>query len=339
MRVCVGAEGDARILGNHERMLPLWPTMSGSPVLKGWDWSPLIHAAYERNRELFSPPAGYSRLAALGDAIGLSSTEDPRSTIKGLLAVHIRRGDFAEHCRHLARWGADWNSWNSFPEFVDRFEKPEGTSADEVESVYMRRCYPSIEQIVDKVRRVQEGSRELRYLYVMTNGAVAWVKELEEALREDGRVRGRVWASVKSSRDLELTWQEKFVGHAVDMYVAQRAEVLIGNGVSAVSVSVLLCVLADGITVVESDVERGDVAVGGRTGDGFDTVLVSGRLGRGRVGRSGVRSYRPGRLVLSFTNITKPVTRARAKTVLSAVQQSSLAGHIRLQSLQLLSSP
>lgn len=95
-------------------------------------------------------------------------------------------------------------------------------------NLYVERCYPSVEQIVERVKRVRtEYPQPLRYLYIMTNGATSWVEELKSALTKDME-----WDQVGSSRDLKVTWEQKFVAQALDMYVAQRAQVFIGNGVS-----------------------------------------------------------------------------------------------------------
>ena len=82
------------------------------------------------------------------------------------------------------------------------------------------------------MRRVAEiartdAARGVESVYVMTNGERPWVEDLKEALRRTGRFR-----SVASSRDLVLNWEQKYVAQAVDMLVAQRAQVFIGNGVS-----------------------------------------------------------------------------------------------------------
>lgn len=95
-------------------------------------------------------------------------------------------------------------------------------------NLYVERCYPSVEQIVEKVKRVRmEATHPLRYLYIMTNGATSWVEELKSALAKDIG-----WDHIGSSRDLKMTWEQKFVAQALDMYVAQRAQVFLGNGVS-----------------------------------------------------------------------------------------------------------
>jgi len=43
-------------------------------------------------------------------------TSFPFPRIDGLLALHIRRGDFAGHCDELAKWSSDWNGFNQFDE-------------------------------------------------------------------------------------------------------------------------------------------------------------------------------------------------------------------------------
>ena len=152
--------------------------------------------------------------------------------IPGLLAIHVRRGDFKDHCVHLAKWSSDWNAFNSFPEFYDKFDRPTdggwGETSEANIELYIRRCYPSIEQISEKVSQIQkEAVDPLRYLYIMTNGPTPWVEELKSALAQD-----MSWDHVGSSRDLKTTWEQNFVAQALDMYVAQRAQVFIGNGVS-----------------------------------------------------------------------------------------------------------
>ena len=60
----------------------------------------------------------------------------------------------------------------------------------------------------------------------MTNGEHDWVQELKGALRAMGG-----WESVVASKDLRLTWDQRFIGQAIDMAIAQKAEYFIGNGV------------------------------------------------------------------------------------------------------------
>ena len=160
--------------------------------------------------------------------------------ISGLLVLHIRRGDFSEHCAHLARWSSTFNGFNSFPELPDQFEPPPGAgwgeNTPENTALYMQRCFPSIEQIAAKVAAVREtqAGRGLRNVYIMTNGAKEWVEELKAALFALGG-----FERVTGSRDIKLSWEQKYVAQAVDMLIGQRAQVLIGNGVSDDSSSLI----------------------------------------------------------------------------------------------------
>lgn len=241
---------DNWVFGKKRRMLPFWPTISRSPVLTSWDWSALVHAAYKRNRHLFKRfPHPSSRFVTLLDNLGLSGSDTPSSVIEGLMAIHVRRGDFEGHCRNLAKWDADWHAWNSFPEFIDKFEKPRDATPDEVLNTYIEHCYPDIQQIVDRVRRVRQESRSkhnLNYLYIMTNAPVSWVEELKSALAEDAEKHRQKWKSVRSSKDLELTWAETFVSQGIDMFVAQRAEVIIGNGWSSLTSNAVMLRMTNG---------------------------------------------------------------------------------------------
>lgn len=65
----------------------------------------------------------------------------------------------------------------------------------------------------------------------MTNewaGSV-WLEGLRDKLREDG------WEDVMGSAGLALDREQRYVSGAVDMGIAERAEVFVGNGVSQFS--------------------------------------------------------------------------------------------------------
>jgi hypothetical protein len=59
------------------------------------------------------------------------------------------------------------------------------------------------------------------------NGRPEWLEELKDARREGLDE----WEHIGTSRDLRLTGEQKHNSQAVDMAIAQRAEVSIGNGV------------------------------------------------------------------------------------------------------------
>lgn len=67
----------------------------------------------------------------------------------------------------------------------------------------------------------------LKNVYVMTNAPKSWVLQLKYGLSKIGD-----WDHIASSRDLKLNWEQKYIAQSVDMMIGQRAQVLIGNGVS-----------------------------------------------------------------------------------------------------------
>ena len=206
--------------------MDLWPALSRSPIIEHFGWSSLIYSAFDTNRHFFEQKHPKMSLEHLGEA-----PSPPFPRIDGLLALHLRRGDFVEHCDELARWSSDWNSFNRFDGLPDKFKVPEGggwgTNSPENFAIYRKHCYPTVSQIVEKVSSVTKKVTGLKRLYIMTNGEKRWVNELIQALRTAGK-----WDAISSTRDLTLTWEQKYVSQALDMYVGQRAETFIGNGVS-----------------------------------------------------------------------------------------------------------
>ncbi|KAJ4476188.1 hypothetical protein J3R30DRAFT_3704724 [Lentinula aciculospora] len=259
---------------------------------------------------------------------------DINDTIPGLLVLHIRRGDFAQHCINLVEWGSAFNGFNLFEDIreQDGFDSagagagthppgsepvaPEeesdftaslkGMSAEEKDQArksrkdvldiyatakkdyedrkakyetakanYLERCFPNINQIVRRVRQVREAvalasskaalsSRStfspptgpLTHLYVMTNGKPPFLAELRAALELDAITNNPLnlppWESIYTSRDLELGWEEGYVSQALDMYVAQRAEVFVGNGFSSLTSNIVMLRKANGVDLIKT---------------------------------------------------------------------------------------
>lgn len=114
--------GAPSLFGSARHLLPIWPSYSQSPILTLFRWSPLITNALIKTRDLIHPdiaPASYlgsrfpSRLSFLSGLGHFRSSEqeeiqqeEEKKPLKGLLALHIRRGDYEEHCRNLAGWGS-----------------------------------------------------------------------------------------------------------------------------------------------------------------------------------------------------------------------------------------
>jgi len=160
----------------------------------------------------------------------------PYDVTPGLLALHVRRGDFDDHCKNLATWSSNWNGFNKFPELSEKFTPPQGNLSEKLE-IYMRHCFPTPDQIVSKVMhvRAQAKGKKLTRIYVMTNAETAWLEELKAALQRAGS-----WDRIATSRDLDLTWEQKYVSQAVDMLIGQKAQAFIGNGFSSLTSNVVM---------------------------------------------------------------------------------------------------
>jgi hypothetical protein len=225
-----------RIFGDGPRMADAWPQLLESPIVTDWAWSPLVTSGVEGNAARIHP------------ALARGGARDTRALLPGLLALHIRRRDFSEHCEHLARWRSQWNALNVGPDFPDTFDPPpgggDGEYTPELLAYYMRHCYPDIPQIVARVREVSADARAqghtLDRIYILTNGAPEWLSELKAALRGVQQ-----WQSIGTSRDLWLSREQKYVAQAMDQLVATRAEVFVGNPVRTLSRALLRCAGAD----------------------------------------------------------------------------------------------
>lgn len=247
-------------LFGSKRILSMWPRLSKSPVLRDFSWSPLILRTFAQNAHLFSANQAafrflpsYFRPSSMSSIVPskLHNVEPllkPEKTdpIPGLLVLHIRRGDFEAHCAHLAKWSSDWNGFNKFSALPDKFRPPTpigwGETTEENVQMYMKRCFPTTDQIARKVRevladqqKVHGNKKELKRVYVMTNGNKEWLGELKAALMEV-----KQWDAVITSRDIYLSWDAKPVAQAVDMLVGQRAQVFIGNGFSSLTSNIVM---------------------------------------------------------------------------------------------------
>jgi hypothetical protein len=238
---------DFWLFGDSTKLLDIWPSLVKSPILTHFSWSPLIIAAIAANAHTIHP--------ALSSATSSSFTPASRAPhLSGLLALHIRRGDYVDHCTMIANWSARFMGFNEFPGLPDRFSPPEvpawGNAPPEDIALYSQHCFPEIEQIVLRVREVRMEmlpATPLERVYVLTNGRPEWLAELKEALQADARSSGlEEWAHIGTSRDLRLTREQLHNAQAMDMAVAQRAEVFLGNGFSSLTSNVVMLRAAQG---------------------------------------------------------------------------------------------
>ncbi|THU98634.1 hypothetical protein K435DRAFT_660580 [Dendrothele bispora CBS 962.96] len=210
------------------RIVSLWDNFSNSPTSRLLDASPIVRSAVERNEYLFMPR---------GNSAG---------PYERMLAMHLRRGDYDEHCKRLARENQTFYGWNHLTFLPDPFIPPPGNAEDpENVAIYMRRCYPTFAEVVQKVhdarseyleerkKRQLHTPKTLDILYLLTNEKGSWLEDLMDALHEDG------WDTIRTSKDLILDQEQTDVGMAADMEIARRAAVFIGNGWSSMSSNIV----------------------------------------------------------------------------------------------------
>jgi len=208
-----------------ERLLDVMPDFFKSPIVTEFRWSPLIEDIIHQNSEHLAPD-GFPRSPP---------DDDPYPTIEGLLVMHIRRGDFDQHCKYLAERNETFTAFNQIQGITDRFKVPprgpKGHLTNEGARTYQKACYPTLQGIVQRVGeiRASESGKRLKNIYIMTNGKREWVTKLKEAF-----LAADHWDNIASSRDLELNDEQRYVAQAADILIGQRADVFVGNGVSRI---------------------------------------------------------------------------------------------------------
>ncbi|KAG6810217.1 hypothetical protein H0H92_012843, partial [Tricholoma furcatifolium] len=216
---CVEIDSSEKIIFDRsffdsERVVSLWPELSRSPIVTHFLWSPLVHSAVLRNFPILQPES-------VEELYDLSAN----SPLSGLIAVHLRRGDYTRHCPRLADWHSEYNGLNQLPGLPDRFNSSQYTTdSPEYREYYMEHCLPTVEQLVARLAAVRRENPGLRRVYVLTNAWGFWLAGLKRALLLDG------WEDLRSTLDLSLDPKQTQVAAAVDMAIAERAQVFLGNG-------------------------------------------------------------------------------------------------------------
>ncbi|GJJ11790.1 hypothetical protein Clacol_006028 [Clathrus columnatus] len=200
-----------------------------------------------------------------------TSSPDP---LLSTFAIHYRRGDFAQHCYNLANMGFPYNSWNFLPNMPDQYDGPVGQRTHDDGTVagrerlnhFLKHCWPDTEQVVQRVKEVAKeyysGGDHYHYrlssIYILTNeGNRTLLAELKDALlgiRLDsvglsipGHTSEYLFDKVTTSRDITIIGEtENLAKQAIDMAIAERAGLFLGNGFSTLSANVNLFRLGRG---------------------------------------------------------------------------------------------
>ncbi|KAJ7364800.1 hypothetical protein DFH08DRAFT_277452 [Mycena albidolilacea] len=246
-----------RFLFGSPRLLSLLPGLNASPILGAFAWSPLVHSAVVRNfavlrptdpAALYPPPRPLA-LSADPKSAASPSIPDAHRTLTGLVAVHLRRGDYKRHCPRLAQWGAGYMGVNTHPALPDRFILPGANSTPAAaEAHYLLHCLPTPQQLAARLHAVRAehaarhpGNQPLSRVYILTNAWGWFVNSVRAELVADG------WEEVWGSGDIALDAAQAGVGMAVDMRIGEGAEVFLGNGFSSLTSNIVMLRLARGL--------------------------------------------------------------------------------------------
>lgn len=122
------------------------PELLESPVLKQYAWSPLVNSAVQRTV----------------DVLQLASPTPNVTTLPGLLAIHLRRGDYSRHCARLAQWGSGYMGFNLAEGMKDHWDAS-GAWPEDKEAARARRRAARRKE--GRRREQEENGLERRWWY------------------------------------------------------------------------------------------------------------------------------------------------------------------------------
>lgn len=93
--------------------------------------------------------------------------------------------------------------------------------------LYRAKCDPQVLEIIARARRMRKNHPLLKSVYILTDADDAFTEEMRMWLSSEGW--DNVWVG---KRDVYPDWDDRELGVAVDMEIARRAGVFVGNGVS-----------------------------------------------------------------------------------------------------------
>jgi len=220
----------------------IWPSFQ-SYLSKHFEWSPQIRTMASRAHAI----------------LNLRPNSIP-STTTGIsepyLALHLRRGDFEDHCHSLADDHIGFTTWATHPALHAATLPPFLNPANSTST--LEHCYPTLERILSAIDMHARARPHLRRVHVLHDGAwdhpFVYVQhyKLEAALKSGRRAQVAGWGGgpmkrVTHSGNVPVGWGEADWAVGVDVELARRAEVFVGNGFSSLSTQVLALRLgADG---------------------------------------------------------------------------------------------
>ncbi|THV05078.1 hypothetical protein K435DRAFT_835028 [Dendrothele bispora CBS 962.96] len=165
------------------------------------------------------------------------------------MALHIRRGDFSSHCHTLAEAQTSFTTWAGLRSIKSSILPPVLDTADP-ENILLH-CYSPLTRILDAVTLQARKHPHVRVLHILHDAAIdhpkVWIDilKLETALQDPAWAARNGWGDsgpirrITHSGMIPLNTGENDFAIAVDMELARRAEVFIGNGYSSLSSQII----------------------------------------------------------------------------------------------------
>jgi len=178
----------------------------------------------------------------------------PTAQGEAYMAIHLRRGDFEEHCKYLAETRQGFTTWVTLPTLQPSILSPKLDPSNA--TIVMDHCYPSLYRILDSISKQARDRPHLRTLHVLHDGAwdhpTVYLQyyKLAGALKDPEWARRAGWKGgpmlrVTHSADVPIRWGERDWSVCVDVELGRRAEVFIGNGFSSLTSQVVALRLSD----------------------------------------------------------------------------------------------
>ncbi|TRM69847.1 hypothetical protein BD626DRAFT_391128 [Schizophyllum amplum] len=212
--------------------------------------SPGLHVAWPSYQNYLANNFAWSdginaAIARTQSTLNLRSPTNPEGDT--YMALHLRRGDFESHCLSLADSHTGFTTWATLPDLQNAVFAPP-LSTNNASSVLVH-CYPSLRRILDLVDLHARSRPALRVLHILHDAA--WdhplvrlqLAKLEAAVTSAMHARTAGWPGgpmrrVTHSGTLALVKGEADYAVAVDVELARRSEVFIGNGYSSLSAQI-----------------------------------------------------------------------------------------------------
>lgn len=164
------------------------------------------------------------------------------------MALHLRRGDFEDHCKYLAGKHEGFTTWATLPVLAPAILAP-ALDTYNVTTV-MDHCYPSLRRILTAISAQARTRPHVRTLHILHDGAwdhpTVYLQfyKLAEALKNSEWAKEQGWVGgpmrrVTQSADVPIKRGEYDFAVCVDVEIAARAEVFVGNGYSSLTTQVV----------------------------------------------------------------------------------------------------